>query len=149
MVRSELDGGDWEIDGGRYKSKRPHLIPLAAAALEIINRQPAFDGSPFVFTLTGRRPLGDFGPFKRELDRISGVTGWRLHDLRRTARSLMSRAGVNSDHAERALGHAIGGIRGVYDRHEYRREKAMAFKKLAALVDRIINPAENVTALRS
>jgi len=58
--------------------------------------------------------------------------------LRRTARSLMSRAGVPSDHAERCLGHVIGGVRGVYDRHEYHREKARAFEALAAEIARIV-----------
>jgi integrase len=75
---------------------------------------------------------------------------WRLHDLRRTARSLMSRAGVNPDHAERCLAHIIGGVRGTYDRHAYHDEKAHAFEALAAMIDRIVNPpADNVVPLRS
>jgi len=48
---------------------------------------------------------------KAKFDRACGVTGWTLHDLRRTARSLMSRAGVSADHAERCLGHAGSGRR--------------------------------------
>ena len=64
---------------------------------------------------------------------ICGVTGWTLHDLRRTARSLMSRAGSQSDHAERCLGHLVGGVRGTYDRHDYHEEKWRAFEALAAL----------------
>ena len=72
---------------------------------------------------------------------------WTLHDLRRTARSLMSRAGVPSDHAERCLGHVLLGIRGTYDRHEYLNEKRHAFEALAALIQRIVNPANNVVAL--
>ena len=44
---------------------------------------------------------------------------WVLHDLRRTARSLMARAGVRSDIAERVLGHAIQGVEGTYDRYGY------------------------------
>jgi Arm DNA-binding domain len=64
---------------------------------------------------------------------------YTLHDLRRTARSLMSRAGVPSDHAERALGHVIRGVRGVYDRHEYHREKAQAFEMLAGEIERIVS----------
>ena len=63
---------------------------------------------------------------------------WTLHDLRRTARSLMCRAGVPTDHAERCLGHVIGGVRGVYDRHDFRDEKAEAYAKLARLIDRIV-----------
>jgi hypothetical protein len=47
------------------------------------------------------------------------------------------------------LGHVIGGVRGIYDRHEYGREKLLAFEALAAQIERIVNPpASNVTALR-
>jgi len=56
---------------------------------------------------------------------------WRLHDLRRTARSLMSRAKVPTDHAERVLGHVIGGVRETYDRYEYLDEKRDALTALA------------------
>ena len=75
---------------------------------------------------------------KAALDLASGTKDWRLHDLRRTSRSLMSRAGVLSDHAEAALGHVIGGVRGVYDRHEYLEEKRTAFEKLASLIEGIV-----------
>jgi integrase len=66
---------------------------------------------------------------------------WTIHDLRRTARSLMSHAGVPPDHAERCLGHVIGGVRSIYDRHAFAKEKREAFEALAALVERILNPA--------
>jgi hypothetical protein len=59
----------------------------------------------------------------------------------------MSRAGVAPDHAERALGHVIAGIRGTYDMHEFRDEKRRAFEALAAQVERIIKPQDNVVAL--
>ena len=70
-----------------------------------------------------------------------------LHDLRRTARSLISRAGVPSDHAERALGHVIGGVAQIYDRHGYLAEKRTAFEKLATLIETITNPQPNVVAI--
>jgi integrase len=76
------------------------------------------------------------------------VTGWTLHDLRRTARSLMSRAGVPSDHAERSLGHVMLGVRGIYDRHEYLQEKRHAFEALAGQIEHIVNPQRNVVPLR-
>jgi hypothetical protein len=60
----------------------------------------------------------------------------------------MSRAGVPADHAERCLGHVIGGVRGIYDRHEFSREKREAFEALAAQIERILNPADNVVPLR-
>jgi integrase len=61
-----------------------------------------------------------------------------LHDLRRTARSLMSAVGVSNDIAERTLGHTIGGVRGVYDRHQYLKEKSAALAKVAAEIKRIV-----------
>jgi integrase len=73
-----------------------------------------------------------------QFDAKCGVTGWRLHDLRRTARSLMSRAGVQSEYAERVLGHVIPGIEGVYNRHQYTDEKAAVLTKLAALIKQIV-----------
>jgi len=55
---------------------------------------------------------------------------------------------VPSDHAGRCLGHVIGGVRGVYDRHEYHREKAQAFEALAALIERIVSSGGDVVQLR-
>ena len=54
-----------------------------------------------------------------------------------------------SDHAERCLGHTIGGVRGVYDRHRYIEEMRLAYEALAALIERITNPpADVVTPMR-
>jgi integrase len=74
-----------------------------------------------------------------------------LHDLRRTARSLMSRAGVRPDIAERCLGHKVGTtVEQGYDRHDYELETSQAFDTLANLVVTILNPASpaNVVPLR-
>ena len=61
----------------------------------------------------------------------------------------MSRAGVGADVAERCLGHVIGGVRAVYDRHEFEQEKRKAFEALAGQIDLIIRgPMENVVPLR-
>ena len=51
----------------------------------------------------------------------------------------MSRAGVNPDTAERCLGHAVPGIRGVYDRHHYLDEMRAAFEALAAMIEKIVS----------
>ena len=60
----------------------------------------------------------------------------------------MSRAGVSADIAERVLGHAIPGVRGIYDRHSFYDEKRDALERLAALVARIFNPpVDNVVVL--
>ena len=42
----------------------------------------------------------------------------------------------------------IGGVRGVYDRHEYHAEKARAYEALAAQIDRIVRPKANVVGIK-
>jgi integrase len=145
MRWAELNGDrTWIIPAARYKTNLDHVVPLSAMALSVL---PERNGE-FVFSRNGHQAMGGYERHKRAIDEISGVSRWVIHDLRRTARSLMSRAGVPSDHAERCLGHVIPGVRGIYDRHEYLEEKAKAFEALAALVQRIIDPSENVVAIR-
>jgi integrase len=151
MTKAEVTAADWLIPAARVKSKRDFLLPLSSRALQVLAALPdlgkAHDRP--VFTLDGKRPIGGFGKAKAAFDKASGVSGWTIHDLRRTARTLLTRAGVDSNHAERCLGHIIGGVRGVYDRHEYYDEKKAAFEKLAAQIDRITNPLPaNVLLLR-
>jgi integrase len=136
--RGEISGDVWTVPAKRHKSKRDHAVPLSKAAQAILGALPVINDGDLVFTHDGKRPVRGFSKFKRRLDELTGVTGWGLHDLRRTARSLMSRAGVPSDHAERCLGHVIAGVRGVYDRHSFSEEKRAAFEALAAQIERII-----------
>src|SRR5262249_16335481 len=65
-----------------------------------------------------------------------------LHDLRGTARTLMSpaRAGVDKDTAERVLGHVLGQIREKYDQHDCFEEKRHPLHRLAAIVTGIVTP---------
>jgi integrase len=148
MIWSEISGADWTLPAARNKVKVDLIRPLSAAAQATIAQLPRIGRQGFVFTNGGDRPIRNFSKSKRRLDRAAGVTGWTLHDLRRTARSLMSRAGVLNDHAERCLGHVMGGVRGTYDRHEYLEEKRRAFEALAAQIERIVNPQQNVVPLR-
>jgi integrase len=160
-TRAEITGDIWTIPAARYKTKIDMVVPLsqaAQAALSSIfimgNHSGYADGQSndgFIFTTNGKQVIGGHSRHKAEIDKASGVTDWVIHDLRRTARSLMSRAGIASDHAERCLGHVISGVRGVYDRHEYLEEKRFAFEALASLVERIVNPSAaqaNVVAIR-
>jgi integrase len=147
MVWTEVVGTDWTIPAGRYKTKSDVTLPLSQAARDVLAAVPHFQDCPYVFTNDGRSPISGFSTCKKAFDQLCGVTGWRLHDLRRTARSLMSRAGINPDHAERCLGHVIAGVRGTYDRHTYQAEMLRAFEALAQQIDRIVNPTDNVVQL--
>jgi integrase len=147
MRRGEVEGNDWELPASRNKAKVPLLRPLPPMAMDILKPLLAAESEyPFVGPYGG--PFNDYNRAKKALDKASGVSGWVIHDLRRTGRSLLSRAGINPDTAERCLGHKISGVRGVYDRHAFYNEKKQALEALAGLIERIVNPRDNVTALR-
>jgi integrase len=128
--------GIWTIRTESREKGTPGQLRLPKLALDIIKRQPRVND--YVFRGRGDGPIASSGNYKAEFDKLCGVKDWRLHDLRRTARSLMSRAGVISEHAERVMGHKIPGVAGVYDRHHYYDEMADALTKLAALIKQIV-----------
>ncbi len=141
--------GVWSIPSEDREKGTPSEIRLPRLALDVVRRRNRVGENEFVFA--GRRSDRNFSGVskaKRALDEAAGVEGWRFHDLRRTARSLLSRAGVPSDLAERVLGHAIAGVRGVYDRHTYRDEVADALARLDVLLRGIIDPQANVVPIR-
>ena len=142
MRRGELEGtGLWVIPWERYKtgakSKTDMPIPLSEAAQAIIAAQP--NRGEYIFSYTGKYPLSNFANAKRAFDAACGVTDWHLHDLRRTARTLLSRV-TTPDIAERCLGHVLLGQRATYDWHRYEDEMRAAFEALAALIERIVRP---------
>jgi len=131
---SEVVDDVWTVPAERMKGKVDHVVPLSEAAKAAMRPE----AGKFVFTTSDVRGITNFAVYKAQLDKASGVSGWRIHDLRRTARSLLSRAGVPSDIAERCLAHLPGGVRGIYDRYEYFAEKREALEKLAGLIGAIV-----------
>src|SRR5262249_18037323 len=116
---------------------------LPALALAIIQVQPRFASNPYVFAASrGDGPMNGFFKVKMQFDERCGVSGWTLHDLRRCARSLLSRARVDNHIAKRTLGHVQRGVEGIYDRHRYDAEKADALRRLAALIENIVSPVD-------
>jgi integrase len=107
MNSTEFEGDNWTIPGERYKTKLDHVIPLTVQAKALIGEKPEGlkSNSWFIFSTTGgKRPFSGFSKAKRDLDATiakarkaegrEAMPRWTLHDLRRTARSLMSRAKV-------------------------------------------------------
>jgi integrase len=144
---SEIDGTSWRLPAARNKTKVELVRPLSKAAQAVLAALPRFVDGPFVFTGTGRHALS-MGKPKAAFDAACGVEGWTLHDMRRTARTLLSRAGVDADTGERCLGHVLPPIRRVYDQHQYQPEMLAAFEALAAQIGRVVNPAKNVVQLK-
>jgi integrase len=137
MKWDQLEGDVWHIPSeAREKGNGGDLV-LPAYAVAILAGVRRFPSCPHVFSHTGRGVIDDSSA-KRSFDAKAPIAHWTIHDLRRTARSLMARANVRPDIGERVIGHAIRGAEGIYNRHDYREEKADALRKLAALIQSIL-----------
>jgi integrase len=133
--------GEWSIPRLEREKGTAGFLVLPKAALDIIHAQPIFASNPYVFAGIGNGYIQGISKRKADFDaKLSDVEPYVIHDLRRTARTLMTRAGVCRDVAEQVLGHAIGGVEGIYNRHEYREEKAHALRALAGLIENILRP---------
>jgi integrase len=141
--------GTWKIPTETREKGAPAELALPPMAIDIVRAQPRLGDNPFVLAGRGLAHINGFSKSKRAFDAKlpKDMAGWTLHDLRRCSRSLMARAGVSNDHAERVLGHARGSVEGVYDRHHYRDEIANALARLASLIDGILHPRENVAPM--
>jgi integrase len=139
MKWPDVADGCWKIDTKPGEKGNGKELVLPKLVREIINAQPRIAGDERVFTTVW--PLYRN---KRDLDnRLAKVLRrpverWTIHDLRRTARSLMSRAKVLPHVAEKVLGHSLKGMEKVYDRYDWKPEKADALRRLAALVGKIV-----------
>jgi integrase len=149
MRWADISGGVWTVAAGEREKGAGGTLRLPPAAVAIIEQRPRLASNPFVFAGRGDVAFNGFSKGKAAFDvtmpKLEAPDGtemeipnWTLHDLRRTARSLMSRAGVRPDIAERVLGHVIGGVKGVYDRHRYGDEKSEALAKLAEMISAIV-----------
>jgi integrase len=141
MRRAELsdDGATWSIPGERTKNKRPHIVPLAPLAREILATM-AGDGE-LVFTTTGRSPVSGWSRIKTSLDGAMAIPPWRLHDLRRTAATGMAEIGIAPHIVEAALNHISGakaGVAGTYNRAAYAPEKRAALERWASHVQGLV-----------
>jgi integrase len=148
----------WIIPGSRTKNHRDHILPLADAALALIEASPHH--RDFVFG-DGPRRRGDrhrgfsgWSKSKAALDaRIlearrkftedaEPLPDWRLHDLRRTAATMMAdQLGVLPHVVEAILNHVSGhraGVAGVYNRARYEAEMREALKRWSGHVSALV-----------
>jgi integrase len=150
MRWADLKDSVWTMPREPREKANPGVLRLPPAAVAIIERRDQVADNPYVFPgrVTGQA-FNSYSQGKAELDAKlpEGIPGWTLHDLRRTARSLMSRASIAPNIAERVLGHTIKGVEQVYDRHHYDAEKTHALEALAGLIERIVNPPQGDTVI--
>jgi integrase len=147
LKRDELDekARTWTIPGSRTKNKKAHIVHLSEPASKVVAGTP--DGDPVFGTSKGKR-FQAFGKGKRALDKLSGINGWRLHDLRRTIVSGMARLGVPPHVADKILNHQAGtisGVAAVYQRHDFLAERKEALDRWGAHVEQIIQQSKPKT----
>lgn len=159
LARSELQGLDtseplWLIPPERSKNGREFALPLSPLAVATIREALALvdDDEPFVFpspsvrgaAITGHSLAVAMARFGRELPEGDPVAdAWKAepptpHDLRRTAATRMSAAGISSDDVAAALNHTRRDVTSKhYDTFDRMPQKRAAFAKLASIVEEI------------
>jgi integrase len=131
LKHGDILGGRWKQ--ATNKAERPHNLALPPLALQLVGRGGA---NSLVFAGASGK-LGGFSKFKTALDKTAGVTGWRLHDLRRTAATHMQELGIRNEIVQAVLNHAVPGVGGVYLRAELEKDKAEALRVWATELERI------------
>ncbi|MBW9258589.1 MAG: site-specific integrase [Candidatus Thiodiazotropha sp. (ex. Lucinisca nassula)] len=144
----DLKKGKWELPAHRTKSNRAIDIPIPEAAIQWLQELKIRAGdSDYVFPK--RRASKRFPHMSPDTLNAAILKLFRqgkleiehhtIHDMRRTSRTLMSKAGVASHIAERCLNHKIPKVEGTYDRWEYFDERREAHEKIADLLSPIVN----------
>lgn len=131
--RGEIAALDWSsvsnelLEFADTKNGKPHRIPLTDQARAIVGKHVG--NARFVFGSEQRRGgqkteslYGNWTGAKRTLDRRSGVTGWHLHDIRRTVATRLAEHGTPRVVIAALLNHSDSSVTARYDRHDYRPE---------------------------
>ena len=139
LKHGDLLDGTWTQR--ENKASRPHRLLLPQLAIDLVGTGEARD---IAFAGTAGKISG-FSKLKRELDKLSGVTDWRLHDLRRSGASEMQTLGVDEMVIRAVLNHSIPGIAQNYLRATLDKAKGEALAVWAAELERIVGARRAVS----
>jgi integrase len=143
--------GEWHIPAESSKTGKPHTVYLskqATAQFEVLRSLAG--GSEYV--LPGRsslkRPFAHNAINSALKKALQGqaIPVFTIHDLRRTASTLLHEQDWSSDVVEKALNHTIGGVRGVYNRAEYAEQRKAMLQHWADFVDRAVLEPDPIPA---
>lgn len=140
--------GIWEIPAPRMKARKPHLVYLSQQAMDIlVTLKTCAGSSPYI--VPGRYD-GDKSISMATLNQVTKLIGERaveqalplqhftVHDLRRTASTILHEAGFNTDWIEKCLAHEQRGVRAVYNKAEYAAQRRDMLQQWADMVDSFI-----------
>ena len=147
MTWEEVEGETWNIPASRMKNREPHSVPLTALALETIEHAGVLSGdTPYVFRSTHRKGPMSAHALSRAIrshwEGIGITESFVPHDLRRTMRTRLAEIGIDDVVAERCVGHRLQGVLGIYNRHDYAKEKRQALEAWERCLRQIVGLAE-------
>ncbi len=139
----DLEKAIWVMPPEHSKNGKPHLVHLSRLAQDLIRKTPRL--GDLVFSGDGEGLFQGYSKAKARLDRLSGVSDWTLHDLRRTVVSGMARQGAAPHVADKILNHQTGtisGVAAVYQRHEFLHERKMALDTWGQSISSFASPEQ-------
>jgi len=144
----QIHADTWTIPAEVAKNGLAHRVPLSPQATSLLDTLKKVSGeSEWVFPSP---KAGHISPsavgraLHRHLNRLQvpiskGTPEWFTpHDLRRTAASKMTEAGINRLTVSKILNHAEGGVTTVYDQHTYDKEKRQAVETWGRRLEAIV-----------
>jgi integrase len=161
MVERELNlrSGEWTLPGDRTKNKLEFVVPMAPAAVELLKTLKRTKGKAgLIFTQDGEVAISALSKRKARVEKAMldiarkeaakrgddpdavKIPNWRIHDLRRTARTRLARLRVAEIVIERCLNHVEqSGVKATYNRYQYLKEKREAFAELADHIKAVVD----------
>jgi integrase len=137
------------IPAGRMKGGRAHEVPLTTKVAETLAQLHRFTAGNCVFSTTaGQKPVNGFSKAKATIDKLSGVSNWVIHDLRRTMRTHLSALPVQDLVRELTIAHAKPGLHKVYDQHAYQEEKRHCLELWEKRLLGIVKPPSGANVLQ-
>lgn len=141
----DFDCATWTIPKERMKTSKAHIVYLSSQAQDVlVTFKTCFSASQFLHP--GRYDM-DTPISNATLNRVieaavdslrakgEDFESFTVHDLRRTASSLLNEAGFNRDWIEKCLAHEEGRIRGVYNKAEYGEQRRVLLQAWADMID--------------
>ena len=133
---------EWHIPAEHSKTGKPHIVFLSRQAVSLFNELQALAGGSEL-VMPGRGSLTK--PFAHNAINTAlktalagqAIPAFTIHDLRRTASTLLHENGWASDVVEKALNHTIGGVRGVYNRAEYAPQRREMLQQWADYIEQL------------
>lgn len=116
------------------KNNRDHTFPISTLTAQLLRTVVSETFPAILFPARGvkDKSFNGWSKGKATLDKLSGVTDWTLHDLRRTFATGLAALGTPIHVTEKLLNHVsgtTGGLTGIYQRHQWWDEQVGAIHR--------------------